>query len=106
LALGWRISQTKKQTRKEDQIELRKRKDGGLSLTTISRILENTKSPKSFTELRMCSKPLFKAGFIKYLKWIKEKEFVNYGKEVNLHGNNIIEYTLSQKGWNFLDLVE
>ena len=84
---------------------MRKRKDGGLSIITISKMLENLKSPKSYTSLRMCSTPRFKQRFNVYLNWLKKKELVNYSKEVELSGCNVIEYQLSQKGWNLLDLI-
>ena len=105
MALGWHISQTKKQTRKEDQIELRKRKDGGLSLTTINKMLENTKSPKSFTRLRMSSTPREHRGFMNYLRFCKDKQFVEWQPTVALNGHAIMEYRLSERGRTFLELV-
>ena len=76
---------------------MRKRMDGGLSLTTLCKMLHNAESPKSFEELRMCSTPILKTGFLKYLKWVKQRGFLDHISK---------EYLLSQKGRQFLGLVE
>jgi len=79
--------------------------DGGLSLTTISKMLENTKSPKSYTELRMCSTPRFKKRFNIYLNFCKQKEFVIPQDDENLNGNPIVLYQLSERGRDFLEMI-
>ena len=84
---------------------MRKRKDGGLSILTITKMLDNLKSPKSYTTLRMCSTPRFKQRFNVYLNWLKKKEFVGSGEEISLGGNNIIQYHLSPKGRDFLEMI-
>jgi len=83
---------------------MRKRKDGGLSLTTITKMLENVKTPKSFTQLRMSSTPREHRGFIKYLNYCKKQNFIQWSDEVALSGRNIVEYRLASNGWKFLEL--
>ena len=85
---------------------MRKRMDGGLSLTTLTKMLENTKSPKSYTELRMCSTPRFKQRFNVYLKFCKEKELVVPQDDVNGNNSPIVVYSLADKGWQFLEMIE
>lgn len=84
---------------------MRKKMDGGLSLTTLSNMLENTKAPKSFTRLRMTSKPIHKQSFLKYLRFIKEHSFVEWTRCSDKPNSRII-YRLSQRGRVFLELVE
>ena len=57
---------------------MRKRMDGGLSLTTLCKLLHNAEYPRSFEELRLSSTPIFKDGFLKYLKWVKQHGFLDH----------------------------
>jgi len=101
---------------------LRKRKDGGLSLTTITKMLENVKTPMTFTKLRMTSTPLEHRGFIKYLNFCTSKNLMNrrmltyneYHESIShskyYKHNRSIEpyrplYLLSEKGRGFLEMV-
>jgi len=84
---------------------MRKKIDGGLSLTTLENLLKNTKDPKSFTRLRMCSKPIYKKSFLKYLQFIKAKSFVEWEKCGDKTNAQVI-YRLSQRGRVFLELVQ
>jgi len=83
---------------------MRKKVDGGLSLTTLSNLLVNTRDPKSFTKLRMTSRPIHKQSFLKYLRFIKNKGFVEWTK-CSEKSNSLIIYRLSQRGRIFLDLI-
>ena len=78
---------------------MRKRKDGGLSLTTLYKLLDNAKSPKSFEDLRMCSTPIYKDGFLKYLRWVKQRGFL-------AHKKNTRDYLVTQKGRDFLEMIQ
>ena len=80
---------------------MRKRMDGGLSVRTISKLLNNASYPRSFTDLRMVSTPIYKLGFCKYLRWMKEHELVNRWRD----GNNVM-YLVTERGREFLRLVE
>ena len=84
---------------------MRKRKDGGLSITTISKMLENTKEPKSFTRLRMVSTPREHRGFMNYLRFCKMKQFVEWHPMTALNGHRIMEYRLTQRGRDFLEII-
>jgi len=54
----------------------RKKKDGGLSITTISKMLENVKSPQTYTQLHSSSTPILRMGFLKYLKWCVKHDLI------------------------------
>ena len=85
---------------------MRKRKDGGMSLLTIEKLLNNTKDPKSYTKLRMTSTPIFKQGFNTYLKWCKERAFLNwYSIPMRDRGGRSVIYSLSEKGRTFLEMI-
>ena len=84
---------------------MRKRKDGGLSLTTITKMLDNVKTPKSYTRLRMSSTPIEHRGFTKYLRFCKSKQFIKWSDEISLSGRNIVEYRLTDKGRTFLEMI-
>ncbi len=84
---------------------MRKRQDGGLSLTTLSKMLENLKTPKSYTVLRMSSTPRGPQPFTKYLNFCKSRNLIEWSSEIALSGYNIIEYKLSPKGRDFLEMI-
>ena len=85
---------------------MRKRMDGGLSITTIEKMLENVRSPKSYTTLRMTSTPIEHRGFTRYLDWCKERDFMVWKDLIANNGHMIKEYTLSQKGREFLEIIK
>ena len=102
---------------------MRKRKDGGLSLTTITKMLENVKTPRTFCDLNKISTPIYKKSFLKYLDYCVSKDLVSkrmvsysdYHETIShskFHNHNhSIEpyrplYLLSDKGRDFLEMIQ
>ena len=101
---------------------MRKRKDGGLSLTTITKMLDNVKTPKTYTQLRRSSTPKLPTGFIKYLhfciiKGLMTKQMLSV-KDYNetlahsQYHRNVKStkpfrpiYMLSDRGRDFLEMI-
>ena len=83
----------------------RKKIDVGLKTTTITKLLDNAKEPRSYTKLRMISTPRLKRGFHKYLKWCKEKGFLNSRIEGRGKTGYSVIYSLSEKGRTFLEMI-
>jgi len=102
---------------------MRKRKDGGLSLTTITKMLENVKTPKTFCDLNKISTPVYKKSFLKYLNYCTDRELIlkrmlsyrDYQETIShskhYKNSKSVEpyrplYTLSDKGRDFLEMIE
>jgi len=83
---------------------MRKRMDGGLSLTTLQKMLETVKEPKSYGNFRMSTTPVYKRSFAKYVHWCIDHDFLSRTPS-GIYTKNGVIYLTTEKGRQFLDLI-
>ena len=79
--------------------------DGGLSLTTLQKMLETAKAPKSYESFRMSTTPIYKPSFFKYLHWCVDKGMLDRELQGTNSRNGVI-YLTTEKGRQFLELIQ
>ena len=84
---------------------MRKKMDGGLSLTTLQKMLETVKEPKSYENFRMSTTPIYKRSFSKYVHWCIDHGFLNR-RPLGSYTRNGVIYLTTPKGRQFLELIE
>lgn len=105
---------------------MRKRKDGGLSVITITKMLQAVSPPKTSAELARTTTPKMKKRFLEYHRWCKSRGFFNeslipkkktkrqvrvlkykpgaLGRRGNINCFHSV-YSLSDKGRTLLELI-
>ena len=84
---------------------MRKRMDGGLSLTTLQKMLETVKEPKSYEHFRLSTTPIYKRSFAKYLHWCVDHGFLNR-TPLGINVRQGVVYLTTPKGRQFLELIQ
>jgi len=79
--------------------------DGGLSLTTLEKMLKTVKTPKSYERFRMSTTPIYKPGFFKYLHWCVDKGMLSRTLE-GTDPRQGVTYLTTEKGREFLVMIE
>jgi len=84
---------------------LRKRVDGGLSLTTLEKMLNAARTLKSYERFRMSTTPIYKPSFFKYLNWCVDKGMLDRTL-VGINPKQGVVYLTTEKGRQFLELIQ
>jgi len=82
---------------------------GGLRLPYLVNLLQLTKKPISFIDLLDEAMMDYKAGHLKYMRWLVEKKYIKKTKfpQKGLHpSETFTEYKITPKGKLLLELIK
>jgi len=82
---------------------------GGLRLPTLVNLLQLTRKPKSFLQLFDEALMSYKAGHLKYVRWLLEKKYIKKTKFTQMgipHNAPFTEYKITKKGRLFLRMIK